>query len=280
MRSTPFLFILFLLAAGSCQAIGTAINFQGTLEDNGLPANGSYDLQFQVKSAGGSPIGPLLTIDNQSVVNGVFTVQLDFGAGVFSGADRKIAMFVRAGDSVGGYTSLLPELPVSVAPHALVSANSELADLASDVTDYAIDNIDIGTGAVDARTIQPNSVGASEIAADAVGASEIAADAVGASELANNSVGIANLIGANYTSPANLNATIAANDCSDYDIPVGGGFEPGDAVVLNTLTAVPSNVLIQPLQVTATNTVKIRFCNVGSVSQSLVNLQIRMISLR
>lgn len=269
-----------LLSAGHALAFGTAISFQGTLEDNGLPASGLYDLQFQVKTTGGANVGPLLTLEDQQVSNGVFTVQLDFGTGVFTGGDRRIALFVRAGSSVGSYTQLLPELPVSSSPHAQLATNAEIADIAYDTTDNAIDEVDINTGAVSARNIAAGAVGASEIAAGAVGASQIAAGAVGASEIASNAVGIANLIGANYTSPANLNATIAANDCSDYDVPVSGGFEPGDSVILNTLTAVPSNVLIQPLQVTATNTVKIRFCNVGAVSQSLVNLQIRMISIR
>lgn len=279
-----------LLGAGHALAFGTAISFQGTLEDNGLPATGLYDLQFQVKTTGGSNVGPLLTLEDQQVSNGVFTVQLDFGTGVFSGGDRRIALFVRAGSSVGSYTQMLPELPVSSSPYAQLATNAEIADIAYDTTDNAIDEVDINTGAVSERNIAAGAVGASEIAAGAVGASEIAAGAVGASqiaagavgasEIASNAVGIVNLIGANYTSPANLNATIAANDCSDYDVPVGGGFEPGDSVILNTLTAVPSNVLIQPLQVTATNTVKIRFCNVGAVSQSLVNLQIRMISIR
>lgn len=176
---------------------------------------------------------------------------------------------------MGSYTQMLPELPVSSSPYAQLATNAEIADIAYDTTDNAIDEVDINTGAVSERNIAAGAVGASEIAAGAVGASEIAAGAVGASqiaagavgasEIASNAVGIVNLIGANYTSPANLNATIAANDCSDYDVPVGGGFEPGDSVILNTLTAVPSNVLIQPLQVTATNTVKIRFlqCRCG-----------------
>ena len=134
------------------------------------------------------------------------------------------------------------------------------ASIANDVIDNAIDEIDINSGAVSARNI--------------------ATDAVGASELANDSVGRANLIGAVYTSPANLNATIAANDCSDFDIPVAGGFEPGDSVVLNLNSALASNLTIVPMQVVSTNVVELRICNAGTVSQSLTNESIRMFSIR
>ena len=161
---------------------------------------------------------------------------------------------------------------------------------AADVANNSINEVDIASAAVSARNIATNAVqaaeidvdavGASEIDADAVGASEIAADVVGASELANNSVGRANLIGADYVSPANLNATIAANDCSDFDVPVGGGFEPGDSVVLNLNSALASNLTIVPMQVVSTNLVKVRICNAGTVSQSLTNESIRMFSIR
>ena len=46
MHSRISALLLALFAAGPSLAIGTAISFQGTLEDNGQPASGTYELQF------------------------------------------------------------------------------------------------------------------------------------------------------------------------------------------------------------------------------------------
>jgi len=82
----PMLF--FLVASVSAQT--TAFNYQGKLTDAGNPANGNYLLQFKLfdAAAGGTQIGA--TIDNPavSVNQGVFNVNLDFGASAFNGADR------------------------------------------------------------------------------------------------------------------------------------------------------------------------------------------------
>ena len=40
------------------------------------------------------------------VSNGLFTLTLDFGAGVFDGSERWLEIAVRPGTSAGGYTAL------------------------------------------------------------------------------------------------------------------------------------------------------------------------------
>jgi hypothetical protein len=257
----PFIISALVLAwAGGAAAVGTSLTYQGTLEDGGVAANGSYDFQFQLKTSGGTNIGSPISIEDVAVTGGVFTVQLDFGASAFPGANRALGIAVRPGASVAAHTALTPDAALNAAPYAQYANNALVSDSALDVANGSIDSVDIAPGAV--------------------GSTEIAADAVGASELANNSVGVANFIGANYTSPNNLNATIGANDCNTYDIPVGGGFEPGDSVILNATTAYPANVLIQALEVVSTNTVKIRFCNHGASTATVTNAGIRMISIR
>src|SRR5581483_4781356 len=64
----------------------TAFTYQGKLSDNGAPANGSYDLQFSLfdHSQNGLPLGAPITLTGVSVVNGLFTVQLDFGPNMFT----------------------------------------------------------------------------------------------------------------------------------------------------------------------------------------------------
>mgnify|MGYP000844719009 CR=1 FL=1 len=260
MHSRISALLLALFAAGPSLAIGTAISFQGTLEDNGQPASGTYELQFQVKSTGGTNIGPLLTLEDQPVSNGVFTVQLDFGTGVFTGADRRIALFVRAGSSVGAYTQLLPDLPVSVAPYAQVAANAEVADIAYDTTDYAIDDIDINTGAVSSRAIGDGAI--------------VAAD------IASNTLSLSKFLGqsSNYT----LSATIAANDCNDYDVAFGGDVDQGDVPILTIQPGfqLPDSMSITALRVISDNLVEIRICNEAGAQQSISDFGVRLTTLR
>src|SRR6266550_8593736 len=79
-------------------ALSTAFTYQGRLESNGNPASGDYDLTFAVFDAGtvGSQVGATLTNSVVGVSNGLFTVTLDFGAGIFTGADRWLELRVRA----------------------------------------------------------------------------------------------------------------------------------------------------------------------------------------
>jgi hypothetical protein len=75
----------------------SAFTYQGRLTENGTPATGIYDLQFTIYDAAnaGSVIGNPLTNSTVAVSNGLFTVTLDFGAGVFDGSDRRRQIGVR-----------------------------------------------------------------------------------------------------------------------------------------------------------------------------------------
>ncbi len=53
--------LLLLLSATATLAQSTGFTYQGRLQDNGTPANGSYDLQFTLFDSGGTQIGsPLM----------------------------------------------------------------------------------------------------------------------------------------------------------------------------------------------------------------------------
>ncbi len=113
-------------------AIGTAFTYQGTLEDGGSPANGSYDLQFRALDDTNTQVGPLLSLADVAITNGVFSVQLDFGLTVFTGGDRFLQIGVRPGASVGSFTILAPNTPINPAPYA------QVADLALGVAPGAV----------------------------------------------------------------------------------------------------------------------------------------------
>jgi hypothetical protein len=86
--------LLALNPQPSTFAQGTAFTYQGRLTDQGNPANGSYDLTFAVFDAltDGTQASGTLTNASTSVSNGLFTVTLDFGQGVFTGNPRGLKL--------------------------------------------------------------------------------------------------------------------------------------------------------------------------------------------
>ena len=129
------LFIALILFAGVHQvsAQGTAFTYQGRLNDNGNPASGTYDLQFTLRDAltAGNVIGSSLTNSTVAVSNGLFTVTVDFGGGVFSGAARWLEIGVRTNGSVSAYTTLSPRQPITSTPYAIQAASATTATAAS-----------------------------------------------------------------------------------------------------------------------------------------------------
>src|SRR5438132_6474811 len=118
MNRKPLITSIVLLVLHStlhaASPIGTVFTYQGRLTDNGSPANGNYDLRFSLYdtlSAGGQ-IGAILTNAPVPVSNGLFTVTLDFGVGMFSGDARWLEMGVRTNGSAGAYANLSPRQPL------------------------------------------------------------------------------------------------------------------------------------------------------------------------
>ena len=109
----------------SLLAQGTAFTYQGRLNDGGAPANGSYDVQFMLydASAGGSQAGPVLTNGATAVSNGLFTVTLDFGAGVFTGSNYWLDIAVRT-NGAGTFTELSPRQELTPVPYAIFANTS------------------------------------------------------------------------------------------------------------------------------------------------------------
>ncbi len=102
-------------------ALGTSFTYQGRLTDAGSPANGTYDLRFILYDAetAGAAVGSTVTKEDVAVTNGLFSVDLDFGASAFNGDARWVEIAVRPGNSSGTHTVLSPRQPISPAPYAL-----------------------------------------------------------------------------------------------------------------------------------------------------------------
>ncbi|MHC4463675.1 MAG: hypothetical protein ACYS30_19925 [Planctomycetota bacterium] len=132
MRTTKvlsiFIFglIILLVRIGEADPIGTAFTYQGRLMDDNQPANGIYDLEcklFDSSDPCAAQVGPTLSFENGEVLDGYFTVHMDFGIGIFDGNERWLELGIRPGDSNDVYTPLSPRQEVTPTPYALYSAN-------------------------------------------------------------------------------------------------------------------------------------------------------------
>lgn len=124
-------------------ALATAITYQGSLHDAGVPAGGDYDLQFQLfdAPAGGSTVTGIVNVADAPVSGGVFTVELDFG-NPFGSTDLWLQIGVRRGDDGGAFTVLAPRQPLTATPVALH---------AEGVAPGAIGGVEIDSSQVQAR---------------------------------------------------------------------------------------------------------------------------------
>jgi hypothetical protein len=115
-----FLLLVALGAAASLRAQGTAFTYQGRLSQNGNPATGLYDLRFFVHDtpAGANSVAGPLVLDGVGLTNGLFTVSLDFGAGIFTGPGRWVEIAVRT-NGAPVFTNLSPRQALSPAPYAI-----------------------------------------------------------------------------------------------------------------------------------------------------------------
>jgi hypothetical protein len=140
VRRNIILFLFCTVIAAFCLpgtlfAQGTAFTYQGRLNNDGSPAVGTYDLRFTIYDSTNTPdvliAGPI-TNSATAVSNGLFTVTLDFGSGVFNGGARFLDIGVRTNGS-GSFTTLSPRQLLTPAPYAIFanSASNLLGSLAT-----------------------------------------------------------------------------------------------------------------------------------------------------
>lgn len=98
-RRLLFSALLTLILSSNAMAQTTGFTYQGKLTDAGNPATGMYDMQFKVFDsadiATGNQVGTTIDRVGIPVTNGIFTVELDFGPGVFDGSARFLEIGVR-----------------------------------------------------------------------------------------------------------------------------------------------------------------------------------------
>jgi hypothetical protein len=114
---------LLVVCASQAAPMGTAWTYQGRLMDANVPADGLYDLQFKlydVNVAGTQKEGTI-EVNELDVINGLFTVLLDFGSGVFDGNAVWLEIGIRPGklEDPNAYTTLSPRYEITPTPYTL-----------------------------------------------------------------------------------------------------------------------------------------------------------------
>lgn len=119
-------FLLAVMLVGACvsanaEPLGSGFSYQGELRQQGNPANGLFDFKFSIfdLEIGGSALATPLLLEDVSVEEGNFVVELDFGAEVFSGAQLWLEIAVRQGASVAAHSLLQPRQKLTSDPYSL-----------------------------------------------------------------------------------------------------------------------------------------------------------------
>jgi len=139
--------------------VGTSFTYQGRLNDGGAPANGNYDLIFNLYDAptNGNVLGTFSIFGAVPVADGQFTVELnsygEFGANAFNGQARWLQIGVRTNSNnlMNPWIYLDPRQPLDCAPQAIFAMNSSNAmnaSFAATVADGSISSSKLAPGAV------------------------------------------------------------------------------------------------------------------------------------
>ena len=228
----------------SVHAQGTAFSYQGRLNDNNAPANGTYDLAFTLYSTNtsGTAIAGPLTNRCVAVTNGLFTSLIDFG-NVFNGNACWLEIGVQTNGGTG-FTVLAPRQPLTAVPYAITAGNVTgplaLAQLPAAVVTNGATGLNL-TG-----LFSGNGSGLTNVAAgNIVGAFTTIA------------------VGSNFTVDASGNVT--ARNLSTI---------PGVASVslsVNTLPGPPTNYASYPLDITASNFVVLGTAIIANTNPAYAN---------
>lgn len=139
-KSIIKLILIISISAAAAFAQPSTFVYQGKLQDSGVAANGVYQFQFKLYDAetGGNQVGLTLSGVTSSATNGIFAVNLSFGAGAFNSQEfRFLEIGVRANGSQSPYTVLNPRQQVTSTPYAIRALSAASADHANTADDSA-----------------------------------------------------------------------------------------------------------------------------------------------
>ena len=128
------IFAAVIFGVGNLQAQTSGFTYQGQFEDSSVsqPTNGTYDMEFALfdSEASGTQIGSTQTKNGVQIVNGIFSVSLDFGNSAFDGSTRylEITVFNSSMPFI-----LSPRTLVNSSPYAFQANKATTADNTNNV---------------------------------------------------------------------------------------------------------------------------------------------------
>lgn len=124
-RDVAVFVALLLTSTAYSYGQGTGFTYQGQLKDSGAPAAGVYDMTFRIFDADidGNQVTGDFPLIGVPVSDGLFTANLDFGAGVFTGAPLWLEIEVNG-------VVLSPRQAITAAPYAQTCESSYVASYA------------------------------------------------------------------------------------------------------------------------------------------------------
>ncbi len=136
--------------------LGTAFTYQGHLYDNNNVANDIYDFQFKLYDDPdvviGQQIGSVVIVRDVDVIDGYFTVELDFGSSVFDGNARWLEIGVLRHSieyDPFAFTPLSPLQEITPTPYAIYArtagADNDWMLSGNDIYSIPSGNVGIGT---------------------------------------------------------------------------------------------------------------------------------------
>lgn len=120
---------LFVSSAAFAEPIDYSFTYQGQLQNNGSPANGLHDFRVTPVDEFGVDLGPNVSLADITVVDGLFTLDIDFGDNPFS--TEKVFLKIFVGQAGGESVELLPHTLIRSTPFAIQAQAASYADTAN-----------------------------------------------------------------------------------------------------------------------------------------------------
>ncbi|MCA9276249.1 MAG: hypothetical protein KDA29_09505 [Phycisphaerales bacterium] len=233
-RSFPALLATIVGAAASLAHAQSAITYQGRLNDAGAPADGTYDILFDLYTDP-TPGGPEVIVTtelvtNVTVVDGLFTVEIPFNPLAFNGDDRFLQIACRpTGTAI--FTPLYPRQRLTDVPQAVHADVANAIALPAELTGFttaplqalfSVENTNLTSGI--AIRAESQETGILAVAGDPTGAPSIGLDPVAISAVGEQ-IGVAGSSG----SGVGIRGSSATGYGGQFDIT-----ETGSAIFAST----------------------------------------------